>query len=36
MDGVLIGLARPLTEEGWQRRFDDAVDGLIVAARRAG
>src|SRR5271170_2924353 len=36
MHGVLVGLARPLTEEGWQRRFDDAVDGLIVAARRAG
>ena len=35
MHGVLIGLVRPLTEDGWQRRFDDAVDGLIVAARRA-
>ena len=34
LHGVLMGLARPLAEEIWQRRFDDAVDGLIVAARR--
>jgi hypothetical protein len=36
MHGVLVGLARPLIEQRWQRGFDDAVDGLIVAARRAG
>ncbi|MEJ0067514.1 MAG: SRPBCC family protein [Pseudomonadota bacterium] len=36
MHGVLIGLARPLIEQDWQHRFDDAIDGLIIAARRAG
>jgi hypothetical protein len=36
MHGVLMGLARPLAEQSWQRRFDDAIDGLIVAARRPG
>jgi hypothetical protein len=34
LDGVAIGLARPFAEPGWQRRFDDAIDGLILAARR--
>jgi hypothetical protein len=32
--GVLVGLARPLVEERWQHRFDAALDGLILAARR--
>jgi len=36
MHGILMGLARPLAEQNWQHRFDEAVDGLIVAARRAG
>jgi hypothetical protein len=36
MHGALIGLARSLVEQDWQRRFDAAVDGLVIAARRAG
>jgi hypothetical protein len=35
LHGVLIGLARPLAEAAWQEKFDSAVDGLILAARRA-
>ncbi len=34
LHGVLIGLARPVTEQRWQQRFEDALDGLILAARR--
>ncbi len=34
LHGVLIGLARPLAEASWQGKFDAAVDGLILAARR--
>jgi len=34
-DGIAIALARPIFEERWQARFDDALDGLILAARRA-
>jgi hypothetical protein len=33
--GPLIGLARPVAEQAWQRRLDAEVDGLILAARRA-
>lgn len=35
LHGPLVGLARPLTEHTWQHRFDVAIDGLILAARRA-
>ncbi|HUA53282.1 MAG TPA: SRPBCC family protein [Candidatus Sulfotelmatobacter sp.] len=34
-DGIAIALARPIFEARWQTRFDDALDGLILAARRA-
>ena len=34
-DGIAIALARPVFEARWQHRFDDALDGLILAARRA-
>jgi hypothetical protein len=34
LHGLPIGLARPLTEAGWQAKVDAAVDGLILAARR--
>jgi hypothetical protein len=35
LHGPVVGLARPLAEQAWQHRFDAAVDGLILAARRA-
>ncbi len=35
LHGVVMGLARPVVETAWQHRFDEALDGLILAARRA-
>jgi hypothetical protein len=35
LHGPLVGLARPVTEPAWQHRFDVAIDGLVLAARRA-
>lgn len=32
--GPLIGAARPFVESRWQERFDTALDGLLVQARR--
>lgn len=34
LHGPVIGAARPLAEQAWQRRLDADVDGLILAARR--
>lgn len=33
--GIAVGLMRFAVEDDWQRRFDDALDGLILEARRS-